>query len=338
MQSLNPDPQSSKQKRGKRKRVTQKQNILVDETPAKEEMHAIRAMRNNRGNRPKLDPKIEMFSETDAKIEEESDKDYDIQTTIKHESPSTSKKGVAVKKMKNKGVLVSENPRRNSTRVTKKYRLKSKAMFDPSIKDKNLIVIEDHSEDAEAGIGKKARRPPLHKKPTKRCKKIVSLPTRLVTRATTKLEQAKAIAKGISENPKNKKGNLVDLDHISDIPEAMDSASSDEEHISGLASKYKVKLREPKVAMDLNEPAPFEEFREFKVKVRTDKERIKELQKTVRQLKKEKALIEKWSARQKEKIEGFKKRKKEQRELLKELREIDFKLYWHNVVLTSKLK
>jgi hypothetical protein len=36
MQSLNPDPQSYKQKRGKRKRVTQKQNISVDETPAKE--------------------------------------------------------------------------------------------------------------------------------------------------------------------------------------------------------------------------------------------------------------------------------------------------------------
>jgi hypothetical protein len=58
----------------------------------------------------------------------------------------------------------------------------------------------------------------------------------------------------------------------------------------------------------------------------------------VRQLKKEKALIEQWSARQQENIEGFKKKKKEQRALLKELREIKFKLYWNNVVLTSKLK
>jgi hypothetical protein len=43
IQSLNPDPQSSKHKRGKGKRVvTQKQNISVDETPVKEEMPAIR--------------------------------------------------------------------------------------------------------------------------------------------------------------------------------------------------------------------------------------------------------------------------------------------------------
>jgi hypothetical protein len=83
--------------------------------------------------------------------------------------------------MKNKGVPVSQNPRRNSTRVTNKYRLKSKAMFNPSIKEENIIVIEDHSEDAESCSRKKARRPPLHKKPTKRGKKIVSLPTRPVT-------------------------------------------------------------------------------------------------------------------------------------------------------------
>jgi hypothetical protein len=111
------------------------------------------------------------------------------------------------------------------------------------------------------------------------------------------LAKAKAIAKGIGENLENKKGNLVDLDHISDIPKAVDSTSSDEEHSSGLASRYQVKLKEPKVAIDLNEPAPSEEFPKFKVKVRFNKERIKELQKTVRQLKKEKALIEQQSAR-----------------------------------------
>jgi hypothetical protein len=58
----------------------------------------------------------------------------------------------------------------------------------------------------------------------------------------------------------------------------------------------------------------------------------------VRQLKKEKAQIEQWNARQQERIQGLKKKKKEQRALLKELREINFKLYWHNVMLTTKLK
>jgi hypothetical protein len=76
-----------------------------------------------------LDPEIEMFSEEDVKGEEDSDEDFDIQTTAKHESPSTSKRGAAVKRTKNKGVSVSQNPRRNSTRVTNKYRLKSKAML-----------------------------------------------------------------------------------------------------------------------------------------------------------------------------------------------------------------
>jgi hypothetical protein len=55
MQSLNPNPQSNKQKKGKRN-VTQKQNISIDETPVKEEMPAVRVTRNSRGKRPKLDP------------------------------------------------------------------------------------------------------------------------------------------------------------------------------------------------------------------------------------------------------------------------------------------
>jgi hypothetical protein len=127
-------------------------------------------MRNTRGKRPKLDPEIEFFYEEDVKGEEDSDEDFDIQTTVKHESPSTSRKSFVVKRTKNKGVPVSQNPRRNSTRVTNKYRLKSKAMFNPSIKEENVIVIEDHSEDVEVGTRKKTKRPPLHKKPTKRGK------------------------------------------------------------------------------------------------------------------------------------------------------------------------
>jgi hypothetical protein len=82
----------------------------------------------------------------------------------------------------------------------------------------------------------------------------------------------------------------------------MDSASSDDDHSSGLASRYQIKMREPKVAIDLNKPAPAEEFPEFTVQVRSDKEKIRELQKMVKQLKKEKAQVEQWSARQQEKV------------------------------------
>jgi septal ring factor EnvC (AmiA/AmiB activator) len=88
----------------------------------------------------------------------------------------------------------------------------------------------------------------------------------------------------------------------------------------------------------LNETAPSEDCSGFRVKIRTDKEKIKEFQKTIKQLKKEKMQIEQWNARQQERIQSLKKKKKEQRKLLKELGEINFRLYWHNVVLITKLK
>jgi hypothetical protein len=171
MQSLNPNTQSNKQKKGKGKKiVTQKQNISIDKTPVKEEMPDIRVMRNNRGKRPKLDPEIETISEEDVKGEEDSDEDFNTQTTVKHESPSTSKRGTIVKRTKDKGVFVPKKPRRNSTRVTNKYRLKSKAMYNTSIKEENIIVIEDHSEDVEVGTRKKEKGTPLLKKPVNKGK------------------------------------------------------------------------------------------------------------------------------------------------------------------------
>jgi hypothetical protein len=57
----------------------------------------------------------------------------------------------------------------------------------------------------------------------------------------------------------------------------MNLASSDDDHSSGLASRYQIKLREPKASIDLNKPAPAEEFPEFKAKVISDKEKIREL-------------------------------------------------------------
>jgi hypothetical protein len=90
--------------------------------------------RDNRGKRPKLDTETEEFPEEDVKLEADSDEDSDVKNTVKHKAPETSKKDVAVKRKKKKYVPVSQNPRRISTRVTNKYRLRSKVMFDPSIK------------------------------------------------------------------------------------------------------------------------------------------------------------------------------------------------------------
>jgi hypothetical protein len=134
-QSLNPITQSNKQKKGKgRKTVTQSQDNS-DETLVKEEMSHIRVTRRSRSKRPRWNREIEMFSKEDGKGENDSDKDLDTQTTMKFEMPSTGKRDVATKGKRVKGVSVSQKPRRNYTRVTNKYRLKSKAMFNPSIKE-----------------------------------------------------------------------------------------------------------------------------------------------------------------------------------------------------------
>jgi hypothetical protein len=88
IQSLNPDPQPNKQKRGKGKRVvTQKQSIPVDETLVKEEMSDIRVTRTNKGKRPKLDAEIETFSDANINMEVDTDEDYNvnpIKPTVKH--------------------------------------------------------------------------------------------------------------------------------------------------------------------------------------------------------------------------------------------------------------
>jgi hypothetical protein len=83
----------------------------------KEEISDIRVTSSSRSKIPRWDPEIETFSKEDVKGENNLDKYFDTQTTIKHESPSTSKRGAAVKGKRVKGVFVSQKPRRNSTRL-----------------------------------------------------------------------------------------------------------------------------------------------------------------------------------------------------------------------------
>jgi hypothetical protein len=51
----------------------------------------------------------------------------------------------------------------NSTRDANKFRLNSKAMFHPSIKKENIIIIEDNSKNSNKGIKKKAVESSLHR-------------------------------------------------------------------------------------------------------------------------------------------------------------------------------
>jgi hypothetical protein len=139
-----------------------------------------------------------------------------------------------------------------------------------------MLVIEDDSENAEASTKKREKRTSLPKKPISKGKRMISPSIGPIMRASTRLSKAKEMAKGISETPEDKQDHLEDSDHISYVLEAIDSTSSNEEHSSGLVSKYQVEAKKPKFSLNLNELAPFEECSGFRVKIRTDKERIKE--------------------------------------------------------------
>jgi hypothetical protein len=73
----------------------------------KEEIYDIRVTRRRRIKRPRWEPEIEMFSEENVKAKNDSDNDLDTQTTVKLETPSTSKRGAATKGKRVKGVSVS---------------------------------------------------------------------------------------------------------------------------------------------------------------------------------------------------------------------------------------
>ena len=48
-------------------------------------------------------------------------------------------------------------------------------------------------------------------------------------------------------------------------------------------------------------------------------------------------MIEQWNAKQQEKLQKLK-NNKDQQKFLREVRETNIKLYWHNVVLKNKMK
>jgi hypothetical protein len=170
----------------------------------KDESSNIKVTKKSISKRPRWEPKIEMLPEEDVKGETESDNDLVSQTIVKSEMPSTNKRSIAIKGKKDKGVCVSQKPQRNSTRVTNKYRLKSKEIFNLSIKEETTIIIEDDSEDVETSTKKRAKKTPLPKKYVSKGKGILTPPTGPVMRASTRLAKDKEMAKGINEFPEEK--------------------------------------------------------------------------------------------------------------------------------------
>jgi hypothetical protein len=161
-------------------------------------------------------------------------------------------------------------------------------MFHPSIKKENLIIIEDNSEDSKKEIKKQAVASSLHrtekeyedlKKKQEKGKKIAQYSRRPMTRATTKSTSiSEFVFKGTNAVYDDINDLFPELDQMQDLPETRDSDNTeDEDLISGISSKYVIKLRKPQASIDLNLPAPVEEYPEFKVKARKEKDRVKEL-------------------------------------------------------------
>jgi len=111
----------------------------------------------SRGKKPKTNEETGIYPDPDIKREFHEYEVYTtspVQTPIKQKQQSTGKKTVKCKKHSKKKTPIPKFPRRNSTRDDNKFRLNSKAMFHPSIKKENLIIIEDNSEDSKKQIKK----------------------------------------------------------------------------------------------------------------------------------------------------------------------------------------
>lgn len=279
------------------------------------------------------------------------------------------------KKRKSKHVV--NYPSRSKTRATNKLRLNSKALFNPSIKKGNVIVIDDdtvESTEEEGGQSlvtsshklKKVKLEPedeYYNEPVEKQRKdekgkqIAKHPMRHVTRAAKKLSlNSKALPKSSLKNghSTNLEDNPVDVEikqeydyfpkteELQDFQEMKMSKSVEVEEIVGSSSskyhKYEFKVKKPRFSIDLNQLAPDEDHIEFRVEMRDQKDRVKELQTMIMKLKQEKWMIEQWNAKQQEKLQKLKKKKKDQQALLKEVKEANIKLYWHNVVLKTTLK
>jgi hypothetical protein len=118
-----------------------------------------------------------------------------------------------------------------------------------------------------------------------------------MTRETTKLASvSESVFKGTDVGYDDRDDLFAKPDQMQDPPETIDFDSNEDEDLSsGLSSKYVIKLRKLQATIDLNLPTPVEEYPEVKVKARTKKDRVKELQSMIKQLMKEKVLVEQWN-------------------------------------------
>jgi predicted RNase H-like nuclease (RuvC/YqgF family) len=100
-----------------------------------------------------------------------------------------------------------------------------------------------------------------------------------------------------------------------------------------------MRSRKPKISIDLNIPAPEEDYGGCREETRdAPKKNIKKLQEVIKELKHEKQALELWNGKLQDKVKKLKAKNKEQREFSNKVRKMNIKLYWGNVVLKTNLK
>ena len=61
--------------------------------------------------------------------------------------------------------------------------------------------------------------------------------------------------------------------------------------------KHEFKVEKPRFSIELNRSAPVEEHPEFRMEMRDEKDRVRELQTIIIQLKQEKSMVEQWNSK-----------------------------------------
>jgi hypothetical protein len=88
---------------------------------------------------------------------------------------------------------------------------------------------------------------------------------------------------------------------LKDVQEMQISKGVEVEEIVGGSSskghKYEFRVKKPKFSIELNRPAPDEDYTKFRIEKRDKKYKIKELQTMIMKLKQENWMIEKWNAK-----------------------------------------
>jgi hypothetical protein len=113
------------------------------------------------------------------------------------------------------------------------------------------------------------------KKKQEKGKKIAQYSRRPMTRASTK---STSVSESVFNGTNAVYDDKDDLEpnQMQYLLETRDYDSTEDADLSSiLSSKYMIKLRKPQVAIDLNLPAPVEEYPKFKVKARKEKTRVK---------------------------------------------------------------